>query len=232
MEVARRRAGTHLVSVDSMQVYRQMDIGTAKPTAADRAEIPHHCLDLVEPGSRLHGRRVQVGTHGRARRHRPGRRAGVAGRWHRPVPPGRRRRLRPAGGVAGAARRTRLDRRHRRAPSAPRRARPGGGGQDRAEQPASGGARARGHHRQWPSVQLVRARRRRLPRQRRGADRHPATASRPDRTHRRPRPPHDRDRPRRRGAGDRRRPGLLPHVGAGARLPRNPPAPRRLDQPG
>ena len=34
-----------------MQVYRHMDIGTAKPTAAERAEIPHHCIDLVEPGA-------------------------------------------------------------------------------------------------------------------------------------------------------------------------------------
>jgi tRNA dimethylallyltransferase len=49
MEVARRRPGTHLVSVDSMQVYRSMDIGTAKPSLAERAEVPHHCLDLVEP---------------------------------------------------------------------------------------------------------------------------------------------------------------------------------------
>lgn len=40
---------THLVSVDSMQVYRGMDIGTAKPTPADRSAVPHHCLDLVEP---------------------------------------------------------------------------------------------------------------------------------------------------------------------------------------
>jgi tRNA dimethylallyltransferase len=32
-----------------MQVYRGMDIGTAKPTAADRAEVPHHLLDLVDP---------------------------------------------------------------------------------------------------------------------------------------------------------------------------------------
>jgi tRNA dimethylallyltransferase len=37
------------VAVDSMQVYRGMDIGTAKPTAAERAEVPHHCLDLVSP---------------------------------------------------------------------------------------------------------------------------------------------------------------------------------------
>ncbi len=42
-------AGTEVVVVDSMQVYRGMDIGTAKPTPAERAEVPHHCLDLVEP---------------------------------------------------------------------------------------------------------------------------------------------------------------------------------------
>ena len=47
MELARRLDG-ELVSADSMQVYRGMDVGTAKPTAAERAEIPHHCIDLVE----------------------------------------------------------------------------------------------------------------------------------------------------------------------------------------
>ena len=39
-----------IVSVDSMQIYRSMDIGTAKPTAAECSEIPHHLIDLVEPG--------------------------------------------------------------------------------------------------------------------------------------------------------------------------------------
>ena len=39
-----------IVAVDAMQVYRRMDVGTAKPTAADRAAVPHHCLDLAEPG--------------------------------------------------------------------------------------------------------------------------------------------------------------------------------------
>ena len=38
-----------IVSVDSMQVYRGMDIGTAKPDAATRARIPHHLIDIVEP---------------------------------------------------------------------------------------------------------------------------------------------------------------------------------------
>jgi tRNA dimethylallyltransferase len=47
MELARRLGG-ELVSADSMQVYRGMDIGTAKPTAEERAEIPHHAIDLVD----------------------------------------------------------------------------------------------------------------------------------------------------------------------------------------
>src|SRR3954468_2914906 len=38
-----------IVSLDSAQVYRGMDIGTAKPTAAERARVPHHLLDLVDP---------------------------------------------------------------------------------------------------------------------------------------------------------------------------------------
>jgi tRNA dimethylallyltransferase len=47
--VARRVFGTEILSVDSMSVYRELDLGTAKPTAAARAEIPHHLLDLVDP---------------------------------------------------------------------------------------------------------------------------------------------------------------------------------------
>jgi tRNA dimethylallyltransferase len=49
MEVARRLPDVELVSVDSMQVYRGMDIGTAKPTAAEQAEVRHHLLDVAEP---------------------------------------------------------------------------------------------------------------------------------------------------------------------------------------
>ena len=41
--------GTEIVAVDAMQVYRGMDIGTAKPTAADQAAVRHHGIDLVEP---------------------------------------------------------------------------------------------------------------------------------------------------------------------------------------
>lgn len=38
-----------IVNADSMQVYRGMDIGTAKPSAADRLEIPHHLIDVADP---------------------------------------------------------------------------------------------------------------------------------------------------------------------------------------
>ncbi|MCZ7563719.1 MAG: tRNA (adenosine(37)-N6)-dimethylallyltransferase MiaA [Burkholderiales bacterium] len=42
-------APAEIVSVDSAQVYRGMDIGTAKPPAADRRQIPHHLIDIAEP---------------------------------------------------------------------------------------------------------------------------------------------------------------------------------------
>ena len=44
-----RRLDAEIVSVDSMAVYRGFDIGTAKPSLADRAAIPHHLVDLVSP---------------------------------------------------------------------------------------------------------------------------------------------------------------------------------------
>ena len=44
-----RRMGGEIVSVDSMKVYRGMDIGTAKPTAEDRRLVAHHLIDVVEP---------------------------------------------------------------------------------------------------------------------------------------------------------------------------------------
>jgi len=40
---------TEIISADSTQVYRGMDIGTDKPTAADHAEVPHRLIDLVDP---------------------------------------------------------------------------------------------------------------------------------------------------------------------------------------
>ena len=44
-----RRLDAEIVSVDSMAVYRGLDIGTAKPSLADRAVVPHHLVDLVSP---------------------------------------------------------------------------------------------------------------------------------------------------------------------------------------
>ena len=44
-----QRVGGHIVSVDSMKVYRRMDIGTGKPTADQQGQVTHHCIDLVEP---------------------------------------------------------------------------------------------------------------------------------------------------------------------------------------
>lgn len=49
LAIARADRSWDLVTVDSMQVYRGMDVGTAKPTPAERAEVPHHLLDIAEP---------------------------------------------------------------------------------------------------------------------------------------------------------------------------------------
>ena len=42
--------GGEIISCDALQVYRHMDIGTAKPTPAERAQVPHHMIDLRDPG--------------------------------------------------------------------------------------------------------------------------------------------------------------------------------------
>jgi tRNA dimethylallyltransferase len=41
--------GAEIVNADSMQVYRRLDIGTAKPSAADLARVPHHLIDILDP---------------------------------------------------------------------------------------------------------------------------------------------------------------------------------------
>jgi len=43
------RIPAEIVSIDSAQVHRGMDIGTAKPSAAERARVPHHLIDLIDP---------------------------------------------------------------------------------------------------------------------------------------------------------------------------------------
>ena len=42
------KLGGEIISVDSMQVYRGLDLGTAKPTSAERARVPHHLIDVVD----------------------------------------------------------------------------------------------------------------------------------------------------------------------------------------
>src|SRR5258706_12604858 len=42
------KVGGEIISVDSMQVYRGLNIGTAKPSAQERARVPHHLIDVVE----------------------------------------------------------------------------------------------------------------------------------------------------------------------------------------
>ncbi len=48
IEIAKRVNG-EVVSCDSMQIYRHMDIGTAKPTTEEQKAVPHHMIDIVEP---------------------------------------------------------------------------------------------------------------------------------------------------------------------------------------
>ena len=48
VQLARELKG-EVVSCDSMQVYRRMDIGTAKPTGEEMQGIPHHMIDVAEP---------------------------------------------------------------------------------------------------------------------------------------------------------------------------------------
>ena len=166
MAAARAVAGTEIVAVDAMQVYRGMDVGTAKPTPADRATVVHHCLDLVEPTESfsvtdyqraydaaigtIHGRPLLVAGTGLYlvavidRLEVPGTVARRAGRAR-----GRRRRpLRPP------------------APARPRRRQP-----HRTDQRATRRAGAGGHDRLRTSVQLVRSRRRLPPADGRSDDR-------------------------------------------------------------
>ena len=57
------RLDAEVCSVDSMLVYRGMDIGTAKPTQAERERMPHHLIDLADPGERFTVARFQREGH-------------------------------------------------------------------------------------------------------------------------------------------------------------------------
>lgn len=58
--VLAERLGAEIVSVDSMLVYRGMDVGTAKPTVAQRARVPHHLIDVAEPSEPFSVARYQA----------------------------------------------------------------------------------------------------------------------------------------------------------------------------
>jgi len=58
------RLGGEIVSADSMQVYRGMDIGTAKPTTEERRRTPHHLLDVVDPDEPFDASRYCALAHG------------------------------------------------------------------------------------------------------------------------------------------------------------------------
>ena len=75
LEVARRLGDVEVVSADSMQVYRGMDVGTAKATPVEQSEVPHHLLDVAEPEEDYSVARFQAdvadviaGIEGRGRR--------------------------------------------------------------------------------------------------------------------------------------------------------------------
>ncbi len=70
-------ADIEIVSADSRQIYRGLDIGTAKPTAAERAAAPYHGIDVVDPGERY--------SAGRFARDAEGWIAGIRGRGRLPV---------------------------------------------------------------------------------------------------------------------------------------------------
>jgi tRNA dimethylallyltransferase len=51
------QSGAEIISVDSQQVYRGMDLGTAKPSAEERRRVPHHLIDIVSPADTMTAQR-------------------------------------------------------------------------------------------------------------------------------------------------------------------------------
>jgi tRNA dimethylallyltransferase len=62
MEIA-RRVPIEIISVDSALIYRGMDIGTAKPDARDRHEVPHHLIDILDPSQAYSAARFADDAH-------------------------------------------------------------------------------------------------------------------------------------------------------------------------
>jgi tRNA dimethylallyltransferase len=80
LAVARRYGSVELVAADAMQVYRGMDIGTAKPTGAERDEVPHHLVDVADPGDDFSlARYVELGRAALADIESRGKRAVIVG---------------------------------------------------------------------------------------------------------------------------------------------------------
>jgi tRNA dimethylallyltransferase len=48
-----KEQGGEVVSADSMQIYKGMEIGTAKPSPDEMAEVPHHMIDVAEPSETI-----------------------------------------------------------------------------------------------------------------------------------------------------------------------------------
>lgn len=60
LELAGAVSGVEVVSADAMAVYRGMDIGTAKPSTAERSQVPHHLLDVADPAEEYSLSRFQA----------------------------------------------------------------------------------------------------------------------------------------------------------------------------
>jgi tRNA dimethylallyltransferase len=112
-----RRVDAEVLVIDSMTVYRGMDVGTAKPSPEERAEVPHHLLDVAEPDEPFSVARFQgLAREALARVSERGRRpllVGGSGLYYRAVvdelefpgtDPGLRRHLETEGAVLGAER--------------------------------------------------------------------------------------------------------------------------------
>lgn len=72
-----RRLGGEIVGADSQQLYRGLDVGTAKPAGAERSAVPHHLLDVAEPGEGMDAARFVALADAAI--------AGIAGRGARPL---------------------------------------------------------------------------------------------------------------------------------------------------
>ena len=155
-----RRAGdVEIVSVDSMQVYRGMDIGTAKPTPGRTGRRPPPPRRSRRPGRGLHGGaapgRRPVGDRG----HRAPGEPGPPGRGNGPAPAGGRRRPRdPRSVLRRSGPSSELEADTGPAPSATAAPRSGGRRTHGADESPSGGAGPGGHPGQRPAVLVVRPR--------------------------------------------------------------------------